>query len=171
MRTRIGIIGDTHGVVHAELAELFRGVDRILHTGDVGGAAVLDALAAIAPVIGVRGNYDTEAEVRERLLPDPSTITLAGLPVLLTHRLVILEWTTHRDLIAATIAQGPQPPRLFIFGHTHAPVLEELHGIFFINPGYSGPDPLEGPPTAIILEIDDGAISGEMKRLRDSNHG
>ena len=165
MRTRIGIIGDTHGVVHAELAELFRGVDQIVHTGDVGGAAVLDALAAIAPVLGVRGNYDTEAEVRERLLPDPSAITLAGLPAILTHRLISLEWTTHHDLIAALLAERPSPPRLFIFGHTHEPVLEELHGIFFVNPGYSGPDPLEGPSTAAILEIEQERIWGEMVKL------
>jgi uncharacterized protein len=166
MHTRIGIIGDTHGVIHAELAELFRGVDQIIHTGDIGGPAVLDALAAIAPAMAVRGNYDTEAELQSRLLPDPSTITVAGLPAILTHRLVMLEWTTHRELIAAAIVQGPRPPRLFIFGHTHVPVLEEISGIFFINPGYAGPDPLEGPSTAAIIEIENGRINGRIVKLQ-----
>ena len=37
---------------------MFRGVDLIMHAGDMHDAAVLDWLEAVAPVIGVPGNGD-----------------------------------------------------------------------------------------------------------------
>lgn len=55
---RIGIIADTHGVLHPRVQDVFAGVDHILHAGDVGGAHILDALRAIAPVTAVAGNND-----------------------------------------------------------------------------------------------------------------
>ena len=47
---RIGVISDTHGLVRPEVFEAFRGVDHILHGGDIGGEDVLGELRAIAPV-------------------------------------------------------------------------------------------------------------------------
>src|SRR5438874_2448771 len=40
----IGVIADTHGLVRPEIAIVFRGVDLILHAGDVGCALVIAAL-------------------------------------------------------------------------------------------------------------------------------
>jgi putative phosphoesterase len=165
MKTRIGIIGDTHGFVHPGVAGAFRGVERIIHAGDVGDIKVLHALELIAPVTGVRGNYDSSPELASRLLPDPSGITLAGLPALLTHRMFTMGWNEHKELIAGMIAQSPAPPALVIFGHTHTSVCEELQGIWFVNPGYAGPDPLEGPDSVALLEVEDGRISAEIIAL------
>ena len=52
-RQVVGLISDTHGLVRPQIARVFDGVSRILHAGDVGGAAVLRALEAIAPVDAV----------------------------------------------------------------------------------------------------------------------
>ncbi|NTU59706.1 MAG: metallophosphoesterase family protein, partial [Deltaproteobacteria bacterium] len=57
-RLVVGLISDTHGLLRPEALDALRGVDRILHAGDVGGLAVLDALAQLAPVTAVRGNTD-----------------------------------------------------------------------------------------------------------------
>ena len=46
---RLGIISDTHGLLRPEVFEVFREVDHILHAGDIGPAALLDELEAIAP--------------------------------------------------------------------------------------------------------------------------
>src|SRR5476651_851331 len=54
----VGLIADTHGLLRPEIAAAFAGVELILHAGDVGGCAVLDALSAIAPVEAVHGNVD-----------------------------------------------------------------------------------------------------------------
>jgi putative phosphoesterase len=54
----IGVISDTHGLVRREVIEAFRGVELIIHAGDVGRPEVLTALQAVAPVVAVRGNVD-----------------------------------------------------------------------------------------------------------------
>ena len=73
--TKIGIISDTHGLLRPEAVAALRGVELIIHAGDVGGSAgvdgkaeILRALEAVGPVVAVRGNVDTEAwgnELRE----------------------------------------------------------------------------------------------------------
>jgi len=55
----IGVISDTHGLVRPEAAAALQGVDLIVHAGDIGKPAVLDALRDIAPVRAIRGNNDT----------------------------------------------------------------------------------------------------------------
>jgi uncharacterized protein len=74
--TKIGIISDTHGLLRPEAVAELRGVELIIHAGDVGGhagedgkAEILRALEEVAPVVAVRGNVDTEAwgrKLRER---------------------------------------------------------------------------------------------------------
>ena len=59
----LGIITDTHvpqriKALPPRVFEVFRGVDRILHAGDINSRRVLDQLAEIAPVDAVAGNAD-----------------------------------------------------------------------------------------------------------------
>jgi len=165
MKERVGVIGDTHGLVHPRVPDLFKGAGRIIHAGDIGGIEVLDELGKIAPVTAVKGNYDVEPAIQEMLLPDPSGLIVAGLQALISHRLITVNWDTHSGLVASMIKKQAPPTRLFIFGHTHFPVFEEIDGITFVNPGYVGPDLLEGPRSAVLLEIEDGRIDGEIFML------
>ena len=55
---RLGIISDTHGLLRPEVFEVFKGVDRILHAGDIGAADLLAELESVAPVTAVWGNTD-----------------------------------------------------------------------------------------------------------------
>ena len=57
----IGLISDTHGLLRESALRALRGVEIILHAGDVGDAAILEALGKVAPVVAVRGNVDTAA--------------------------------------------------------------------------------------------------------------
>src|SRR5437762_2835464 len=57
-RHLVGVISDTHGLVRPAALDHLRGSDLIVHCGDIGEAAVLDTLKAIAPVSAVRGNND-----------------------------------------------------------------------------------------------------------------
>src|SRR6058998_3596856 len=54
----VGVISDTHGLLRPEAVMALRGVDAIVHAGDIGTSDVLDRLGAIAPVTAVRGNND-----------------------------------------------------------------------------------------------------------------
>jgi hypothetical protein len=162
---KIGVISDTHGFLHPEVSEIFSGVNLIIHAGDIGGLAVWTALSAIAPVTAVKGNYDQEPELQDQLLPDPSPIVLAGLPVLLTHRLITMDWNLNKGLFAELFQQRMPGLRLVIFGHTHFPVWEQVAGLWFLNPGYAGPDRLEGPLTLARLEIEEEEIKGEIVQI------
>jgi len=163
---KVGVIADTHGVLPPEVLQIFQGVDRIIHAGDIGGAEVLHRLRQLAPVVAVRGNYDKELD--QHLLPDPSLIDLAGIPTLLTHRLIFFDWDQGKTLLARTLEKFPQQPRLVIFGHTHFPVAESVEGVYFFNPGYCGPDPLEGEPSVGILTIEGGEIRGRIVKVKEA---
>ncbi len=50
----VGVISDTHGLLRPEAVAALAGVDVIVHAGDIGSAAVLEALRQIAPIIRFR---------------------------------------------------------------------------------------------------------------------
>ena len=53
-----------------------KGVDKILHAGDIGDSHVLEILNQIAPVVAVRGNNDKGKWAEE--LPDWETLEIDG---------------------------------------------------------------------------------------------
>jgi putative phosphoesterase len=61
---RIGLISDTHSFLDPRVAEIFAGVEHILHAGDVGPHILLLELEAIAPVTAVLGNTDMGIELK-----------------------------------------------------------------------------------------------------------
>jgi calcineurin-like phosphoesterase family protein len=63
----LGVISDTHGLLRPQAIEALQGSVRILHAGDVGAPAILEALAKTAPVTAIRGNVDTAPWARTLL--------------------------------------------------------------------------------------------------------
>ncbi|HEX2833613.1 MAG TPA: metallophosphoesterase family protein [Thermoanaerobaculia bacterium] len=121
---RIGIIADTHGLLHSRIADVFGGVDQIVHAGDIGGAHVLQALREIAPVISVDGNNDgasTGEEIRR--------FTLGDTRILLTHILP----RPHRMDARVRESLRKSPADLVIFGHSHLPHDELVDGVRFFG--------------------------------------
>ncbi|MFH1736698.1 MAG: metallophosphoesterase family protein, partial [Actinomycetota bacterium] len=60
---RIGVISDTHipsvaGRLPERVFAEFRGVDMILHAGDIVTPSVLEALAKLSRIVAVCGNMD-----------------------------------------------------------------------------------------------------------------
>ena len=97
---KLGIISDTHSFLDPRIAQIFDGVEHILHAGDVGPHSLLLELGAIAPVTAVLGNTDGGVVLVTRhlslvtflLLPAP-----ARLPVLpRARRPVFLRVIRHR---------------------------------------------------------------------------
>jgi putative phosphoesterase len=126
----VGLISDTHGLVRPGIAAAFANVQLILHAGDVGGPAVLDALAAIAPVEAVYGNVDDPHDpslARERV------VTLGGVTLHVSHGHELGRPTPERAL--ARYAGD-----VVIFGHTHrAVVVRDGANRIGMNPGAAGP--------------------------------
>ena len=73
---RIGLISDTHGLMRPEALDASRGSHHILHAGDIGAPAILEALRAIAPLTVVRGNNDGGAWARA--IRETETVDLGG---------------------------------------------------------------------------------------------
>jgi putative phosphoesterase len=123
---RIGVISDTHGLVRPEALRALRGVDLVVHAGDIGTPEVLEALRAVAPVVAVRGNNDRGAWARA--IPERVTQPIGGRRVHVLHDLKELAL----DPAAAGVA-------VVIAGHSHRPSIAERDGVLFLNPGSAGP--------------------------------
>ncbi|MEZ0335575.1 MAG: metallophosphoesterase family protein [Gemmatimonadales bacterium] len=146
---RLGIISDTHGLLRPEVFEAFRGVDQILHAGDVGPDSILVELEAIAPVTAVYGNTDGW-DLRARL-PQVASLELDG------FRIVV----THGDQFGS-----PSPEKLhaafpeaeiIVFGHTHRPLLTLVDVVVTVmNPGGAGARRFKLPPSVGIMELEPG---------------
>jgi uncharacterized protein len=143
----IGLISDTHmpqrwPSLPAAVTTVFQGVDLILHAGDVGELWVLDQLSALAPVIAVHGNDDSQDAQRE--LPYQQVLTVAGQRLLLWHshfpdRIDELNSRRH-DELAPQFERSLERARrcgaqMVIFGHWHIPLVYRAADIQVINPG------------------------------------
>ena len=139
---RIGVLSDTHGRLRPRVLELLAGCDRLLHAGDVGGPEILEALAKIAPVEAVRGNWDTQGPAAR--LPETLTGALGdppGLPFGMVHRKedVPPDW--------------PKRLRLILFGHSHRPEIAWRGDCLMLNPGSCGVRRFHLPLTLAILTV------------------
>jgi putative phosphoesterase len=144
---RIGLVSDTHMpdrclALPPLLFEALRGVDVLLHAGDVGELWALDRLSAIAPVVAVHGNDDTDDAQRE--LPYQQIVTAAGQRIVLTHahypdRTQELEsrkddrWGPKLERRAAIGRRAGAA--IVVFGHTHVPMAYQHGEVLLVNPG------------------------------------
>jgi len=140
--TRIGIIADTHGLLRPEAIEVLRGVDAIVHAGDVGGEHVLDGLRALAPLTYVEGNNDDGEGT------DIVRVTIGGLRILLTHILP----RPHKPDRRVVDSLRAKPADVVIFGHSHLPHDEVIDGIHYFNPASAGPRRFDYPISVGIIE-------------------
>jgi hypothetical protein len=146
------VISDTHGLVRPEALAALAGVERIVHAGDIGAPAVLDALARIAPVTAVRGNNDREGWAAR--IPETEVVEVGGLSLYVLHDLHELDLDPRAAGFAAIIA-----------GHSHQPRQEERDGVLYLNPGSAGPRRFKLPVSLAVLTIADGRITPELRTL------
>ena len=146
---RIGIISDTHGLLRPEAIAALRGVDHILHAGDIGDPAILDTLHTLAPVTAIRGNIDRNGPCAQ--LPPTEFIELAGHSFYMLHDLATLDLDPSAAGISAIIS-----------GHSHKPKIEHRKGVLYFNPGSAGPRRFSLPISLGILEITEIAIKPHL---------
>jgi putative phosphoesterase len=145
---RIGVVSDTHcpefiDALPAEVFDALRGVDLILHAGDVTGAGTLDELRALASVHAVKGDHD-------RLdLPASLELDVEGRRVALVHgnrsRLVEEPITFAGTVTLGYFGSTPGLDRwllrrfptadVIVHGHTHAPRVRRIGGRLIFSPG------------------------------------
>jgi putative phosphoesterase len=155
---KLGIISDTHGLLRPEALPALRGVDRILHCGDVGKISILDELTKIAPVTAIRGNVDVDGPCAK--LPEIEVVLIenpphASLYIYMLHDLK----TLHLDPAAAKFAA-------VLHGHTHVPNYVTKKRVLYFNPGSCGPRRFELPVTIGLLTVGkNGELTAEIVPL------
>jgi uncharacterized protein len=150
MTTRIGVVADTHCPEFLDrlpdrLFEVLRGVDLVIHAGDVNSRETLAALAAIAPVEAVRGDHDHAVGD----LPLSREVTIEGKRIVVVHG-NRNRWIEEPQTLLWTLSLGAYHPHAglprslrrrfveadaIVFGHVHRPHIETLDGTLLFNPG------------------------------------
>lgn len=149
---RIGVISDTHGLLRPEALAALAGAEHILHAGDVGDIAILDALARIAPVTAIRGNIDVSGACAD--LPPTEYVSLAGAGFYLIHNLHDLDLNPAAAGIACVVS-----------GHSHRAAIEMRDSVLYLNPGSAGPRRFSLPVTVALVQVTGGKLAPKIVSL------
>ena len=173
---RFGLISDTHipearQTLWDEVYEALRGVDLILHAGDMHDIVVLGWLAEVAPVLAARGNGDDGSSGRPVAPSDPrlahnQVLLVDGLHIGMTHDF------SHLELPGSTFDEQMErnfggPVHVVVAGHTHVPLVTTSHGVLIVNSGSpTYPRNLQTQlGTVGFLEIRDGRVDAWIEQL------
>jgi len=118
----IGVIADTHGKLRPAAERALKGVDLIIHAGDIDTPEVLEQLKRIAPVKAVRGNMDQGTGLSG--LPTREIVEVEEARLYILHSLEELDINPEAAGFDAVI-----------YGHSHQPENKDRGGVLFINPG------------------------------------
>lgn len=132
--------------------DALRGVELILHAGDVGGLAVLDELRLIAPVRAVSGNTDAPGDPD---LVGELELTLDGVTLHVSHGHELGSPTPQKlaERYSADVV---------VYGHTHQQLVTRIGGRLIVNPGAAGARRFNLKPSVAKLEIRDGGMEVEI---------
>ena len=149
-----GVISDTHGLLRDEALAELRGVDRILHAGDVGDPTILERLRELAPVTAVRGNIDRGRWARA--LREAEVIKVGSITIYMLH-----------DIGKLDLRPEAAGFSLVVYGHSHQPAMEEKNGVLYFNPGSAGPRRFRLPVSVGRIAIEGEIVTGKLITLPD----
>lgn len=158
---KIGVISDSHiptraAALPGAVAGHFKGVDLIIHCGDIVSPCVLLELGLIAPVYAVCGNMDPQ----EINLPQELVIKING-----RHNVCVTHGFGSPNGLKDRLYRKFMPinPSIVLYGHSHVPENTVYNGLAFFNPG-SCTQGLKQDSIG-ILDINDTGISGSIISL------
>jgi putative phosphoesterase len=135
MTTRVGVVADTHSPEFLErlpdrLFDVLRGVELILHAGDIGGPETIAELERIAPVEAVRGDVEGRRIVvvhgnRSRWIEEPQTLMWT----------LSLGLKRPNDALPRALLHRFPDADAIVFGHTHRRYAETIGSTLLFNPG------------------------------------
>jgi putative phosphoesterase len=149
---RVGLISDTHGLLRPEAIAFLRGSDFIVHAGDIGDAAILEELGALAPVTAVRGNNDTAGWANK--IRETETLQVGKVSIYVLHNLAELD-----------IDPAAAGHRVVVSGHSHRPAIKERAGVLYVNPGSAGPRRFKLPIAVAQLDIAGDSVKARLVDL------
>jgi putative phosphoesterase len=135
-----------------EALQALRGSRYIVHAGDIGDPAVLQALSRVAPVTAVRGNNDKGPWAKA--LRETEVLQVGGTRIYVIHDIAELDL----DPAAAGF-------RVVVAGHSHRPRQELRDGVLYVNPGSAGPRRFNLPIAVARLELSPRGAAFELQPL------
>lgn len=157
---RIGVLADTHvpyrmPAIPESVVKALRGVDLILHAGDVDEPWALAPLETIAPVLAVRGNYHIlDRSAAGATLPRVVELDLVGYHIAMEHgydigpsaifwkgasllRQLTGRWDfpQYDNAVARCLLKRYKDAHVIIFGHTHRFYCRWWGKTLVLNPG------------------------------------
>lgn len=145
----IGVVSDTHGQLPDNVITAFKGVDLIIHAGDVDKPAILETLEKIAPVMAVRGNMDRGQWADK--LPVTEVVEVCQTTFYVLHDVYALDLEPDAAGFSAVIS-----------GHTHRPSLETKNGVLFLNPGSAVMPRFNTPPCVALIRIQNSSLEPQF---------
>ncbi|NOK62796.1 MAG: metallophosphoesterase [Chloroflexi bacterium AL-W] len=153
---QIGVLADTHGYLDPRAIAALRGVEHILHAGDIGNIAIITALEELASVTAIHGNVDYGTPLA-RQFPAAQSLMFNDTRIYMTHI---------GDKPERLINALPEPhPDVYIFGHSHIALLETHNNVVFLNPGAAGRPRFGGGLSVALLTITSGSATAQIVPL------
>jgi hypothetical protein len=161
---KIGVISDTHIPIQAKkipeaILQSLKGMDMLIHAGDLVRLSVLDTLKSICPNLkAVRGNMYSSEVINT--LPEKEVIS-AG-----KHRIGLTHGHGSPASLIKTVGEMFKNDNvdIIIFGHSHSPVNERRGGILYFNPGSLTDTVFASFNSYGIIELND-EIKAEIVRI------
>jgi len=153
--TRAGLSTLTTEALPPEILEAFKGVDLILHAGDIYTLPVLDSLEKVAPILVAEGDDDPFETVLDKRVKPEHNLTFEGVTI----------WLTHYGMWPEN-SREPMPD-VIVYGHSHESAMEKQNGSLRINPGsacFPKYKPVLG--TVGFLTIKDGKFEARIEQLK-----
>ena len=89
----VGILSDTHGVIHPEIIKLMNECDFVIHAGDIVDETSLEALNPKQRMIAVKGNND----IHINSLAEVESLDLPGGNIAIEHGCLLYTSPSPRD--------------------------------------------------------------------------
>lgn len=169
----IVVLADCHihpapGIVWPQAAlDAFDGADLFVTLGDMGARAGLDALARIAPIIGVKGRDD---EDDPRTAPPRRVLAVAGLHIACVFGPVEAGAALRVDPLVCASSETlmrlfEAPLDALLWASTHTPSIDRTAGRLHVNPGSVTLPGKDAPASFARLTLTNDAIEGEIIHL------
>jgi hypothetical protein len=176
--TKIGFLADTHAAKNDgsdlpdSVLKAFRGVDLIVHLGDIGKKFILARLGEVAPVMiqsedrkGYTYAAAPAAPVKAIATGDHSVGLIFNLAQP-DKKIVVADTglTFADDFDKCMDRRFKQPVNVVAFAATHAPMNQTYNEILFFNPG-SPTLPMQPPGNVAILDLSKKKATAKIVQL------
>jgi len=168
---QVAIVADTHGFLDPRIAARVGRCEYAVHAGDVGCAAVLEAMRPRIGLLAVVGNNDLptkwppgEVSVLEGL-PAEASLALPGGILSVVHGDRVLPVAQRHSRLRQVYPQA----RVIVYGHSHRLACDLDQHPWVLNPGAAGRARTYGGPSCIILTASAGSWQLETIRFEPAN--